>query len=142
MYWWDWKQWKQKDDFYKSSLWSWDDYRQNHKDTGDSVEQEVKMHYKAASKWDRMALNAPTQGSCACALKVAMTNFFHWIVENNYFNIIKLCALVHDEACIEYPKTIKDVDKKLATTMEEAAAIFCKSLPIPAEASVGEHWIH
>lgn len=142
VYWWDWKQWKQKDDFYKSKLWSWDDYRQNHKGTGDSIEQEVRTHYKAAAKWDRMARNSPCQATASCILKTAMTNFFHWIVENNYFNIIKLCALVHDEACIEYPKTIKDVDKKLATTMEETAAVFCKSLPIPAEASVGEHWIH
>ena len=34
------------------------------------------------------------------------------------------------------------VAKKLETTMEETAAIYCKSLPIPAEASVGNHWIH
>ena len=142
MYWWDWKQWKEKDDYYKSKAWSWDDYRKNHKGTGDQIEQEVKTHFKASSKYDRMARNVPCQGTAAIILKSAMINFFHWIVENNYFNIIKLCALVHDEACIEYPKTIKDVDKKLVSCMEEAAAKYCKSLPIPAEASVGDHWIH
>ena len=27
-------------------------------------------------------------------------------------------------------------------TMEKAAAKYCKSLPIPAEASVSNHWVH
>ena len=62
MYWYDHKEWKERQAKYQSSEWSWDDYRQRHKGTGDWVEQQVKMHFKAAAKWDRMALNAPTQG--------------------------------------------------------------------------------
>ena len=55
---------------------------------------------------------------------------------------IKIVDFVHDEICIEYPKELDFVAKKLETTMEETAAIYCKSLPIPAEAAVGSHWIH
>lgn len=62
MYWYDHKEWKERQAKYQSSEWSWDDYRLRHKGTGDWVEQQVKMHFKAAAKWDRMALNAPTQG--------------------------------------------------------------------------------
>ena len=62
MYWYDHKEWKERQDKFQSSEWSWDNYRQRHKGTGDWVEQQVKMHFKAAAKWDRMALNAPTQG--------------------------------------------------------------------------------
>lgn len=62
MYWYDHKEWKERQDKFQSSEWSWDNYRQKHKGTGDWVEQQVKMHFKAAAKWDRMALNAPTQG--------------------------------------------------------------------------------
>lgn len=62
MYWYDHKEWKERQDRFQSSEWSWDNYRQKHKGTGDWVEQHVKMHFKAAAKWDRMALNAPTQG--------------------------------------------------------------------------------
>ena len=89
-----------------------------------------------------MALNSVTQGTGIIILKSAMTSLFHWIVQQNYFNVIKIVALVHDEACIEYPKELGQVDKILSTFMEKAAAKFCKSLPIPAEASVGTHWIH
>ena len=62
MYWYDHEEWKQRQAKYQSSDWSWDNYRQKHKGTGDWVEQQVKMHFKAAAKWDRMALNGPTQG--------------------------------------------------------------------------------
>jgi hypothetical protein len=45
------------------------------------------------------------------------------------------------EANIEYPKELP-IDKILKECMENSAAKFCKSLPIPAEASVGTFWIH
>lgn len=71
-----------------------------------------------------------------------MTLFFRWIVDNNYFNIVLLCNLVHDEAVIEYPETMPHVADKLKELMEFASSLFCKSLPIPAESSIGDHWIH
>lgn len=74
-------------------------------------------------------------------LKEAITNFFNYIVDNNLFGIVKIVALVHDEANIEYPKDL-DMDKVLKKCMESAANKYCKSLPIPAEAAVGDHWIH
>lgn len=45
------------------------------------------------------------------------------------------------EANIEYPKELP-IDKILKECMENSAAKFCKSLPIPAEASIGDYWIH
>lgn len=97
----------------------------------------------AAAKWDRLALNSPTQGSGIIILKIAMTMFFRWLCSNNYFDIVKLCNLVHDEACIEYPESLKDiVEPKLVEAMEKAAGKICTKLPIPAEPSTGTHWIH
>ena len=96
----------------------------------------------ASSKYDRLALNSPPQGTGIIVLKDAMINFFDWLVENNLFNIVLLCNLVHDEAIIEYPKNMPEVANILKETMESSASKYCKSLPIPAEASVGEHWIH
>lgn len=141
MYWWDWEQWKERQARY-SAPGFWDEYKAKHKGTGDAIAMEVKHHFQAASKWDRMALNGPTQGSGICILKIAMRKFFEWVLENGYFNIVKLCALVHDEAVIEYPKTTADAPIVLKQCMEEAAALVCKSLPIPAEPSCGDHWIH
>lgn len=56
----------------------------------------VKEHFKAASKWDRMALNAPTQNTGVTIIKEAMTMFFNWIVENNLFGEVRLETVVHD----------------------------------------------
>ena len=88
-----------------------------------------------------MALNAPTQSTGSIILKDAMTAFFNYIVDNKLFNIVKIVALVHDEANIEYPKEL-NMDKILKSYMENSASKYCKSLPIPAEASVGDCWIH
>lgn len=141
MYWWDHKEWLERQQRY-SAPGFWDEYKAKHKGTGDAIALEVKHHFQASSKWSRMVLNGVTQGSGIVILKIAMRKFFEWILENGYFNIVKLCALVHDEAVIEYPKTTTDAPTVLKQCMEEAASLVCKSLPIPAEASCGDHWIH
>ena len=140
MYWWDHDKWLQRQKTFTQEF--WEEYRNKHKGTGDAIAMEVREHFQAASKWDRMALNAPTQNTGIVILKSAMTDFFKWIIDNNLFNIVKIVALVHDEANIEYPKTLPDTGKVLQTFMENSAAKFCKSLPIPTEAAIGNYWIH
>lgn len=141
MFWWDHEQWLKRQQSFTQDF--WEDYRLNHKGTGDAIAQEVSMHFRAASKWDRMALNAPTQGSGSVILKVAMTDFFNWIVDNGYFGKVELSALVHDEANVVYPLELHDtVPSTLKNCMEKAAALICTKLPIPAEASVDNHWVH
>lgn len=140
MYWWDWQKWKDENAAFTEDFWN--DYRANHKGTGDDIAQMVKYHFQAGSKWERMALNGPTQGQGIVILKYAMIKFFHWIVSNGYFGKVLLCNLVHDEACIEYPETMPEVSDILKGFMEEAAAVFCKKLPIPASPEVGHCWIH
>ena len=76
-------------------------------------------------------------------LKIAMTNFFNWIVDNGYFHTVELSALVHDEANVVYPKELHDiVPKKLKECMENAASLVCTKLPIPAEAEIAPYWKH
>ena len=140
MYWYDWKDWKERQARFNESF--WEEYRIVHKPNKDKVYIEVKEHFKAASKWDRMSLNAPTQGQGIVILKEAVTNFFNWIVDNGYFNIVLLCNLVHDEVCIEYPKEMPNTSDILKDFMEKAASKFCKKLPIPASPEIGDHWIH
>lgn len=140
MYWWDWDKWLERQKSFTQEF--WDDYKVNHKDTGDEIALMVRQHFQAAGKYDRLARNSVTQGTGAIIMKTAMTNLFNWIVDNGYFGIVHICASVHDEICCDYPKTLEDFPKVLEGIMEQAAAKFCKSLPIPAEASVGDHWIH
>lgn len=140
MYWWDHKEWLERQKSFTQEF--WEEYRTKHKGTGDSIAREVSMHFKAASKWDRMALNSVTQGSGIVILKIAMTNFFNWIVDSNLFGIVELAALVHDESNIIYPKELKEVPKMQQKFMEEAAALVCTKLPIPAEAEIAPCWKH
>ena len=139
MYWWDHDKWLKRQESFTQEF--WENYRAKHKGTGDAIAMEVREHFQAASKWDRMALNAPTQNTGIVILKDSITNFFNYIVDNNLFGIVKIVALVHDEANIEYPKDL-NMDVILKQCMENSAAKYCKSLPIPAEASVGTFWIH
>ena len=141
MYWWDHKEWLERQKSFTQEF--WEEYRTKHKGTGDVIAREVSMHFKAASKYDRMALNAPTQGSGIVILKLAITDFFNWIVDNQLFGKVELSALVHDEANVIYPSYLHNiVPAKLKNCMERAASLVCKKLPIPAEAEVEQYWKH
>lgn len=141
MFWRDHKKWLERQKSFTQDF--WEEYRTKHKGTGDSVAQEVRQHFQAASKWDRMALNAPTQGSGIVILKIAMTNFFNWIVDNGYFRKIEIASLVHDESNIIFPEELKDIVPSVQSKcMEDAAALICTKLPIPATPDVDLYWKH
>lgn len=140
MYWWDHDKWLERQKSFTSEF--WDEYKAYHKGTTSRVALEVREHFQAASKWDRMARNAPTQGSGACITKLACTNFFNWIIDNGLFDKVKIVAIVHDEVCIEYPKELEDTYKMLEYHMEEASKAYCKFSKIPAKAEVSTHWVH
>lgn len=141
MFWWDHQQWIERQKSFTQEF--WEEYRMKHKGTGDLIAQEVRHHFQAASKWDRMALNAPTQGSGIVILKIAMTNFFHWIVEKGYFGKVELASLVHDESNVIFPEELKEIVPSMQSRcMEEAAALVCTQLPIPAKPDVAQFWKH
>ena len=60
MYWWDHDKWLERQKSFTSEF--WDEYKAYHKGTTSRIALEVREHFQAASKWDRMARNAPTQG--------------------------------------------------------------------------------
>lgn len=141
MYWWDWEKWKERSE--RFTLEFWESYRQYHKGTGDDIAMMVKQHFQAQSKYDRLALNGPTQATGSCIIKTAATSLLRWIVKHGYFGQIKLCAMVHDELLVEIPEALKDsFPATLEKIMLDAAAVFCKALPIPAEAEVAPYWKH
>ena len=140
LYWWDFDEWKERQASYDTKF--WEEYREVHKPAKDYVYQEVKTHFKAKSKWCRMVRNACTQGTGSIIMKTALTKLFNWIVDNNYFNIVHICVSVHDEICCDYPEQLEQFPKVLTDIMEESASEFCKSIPIPANAEVSDHWVH
>lgn len=60
MYWWDWDKWKERQQSFTQEF--WEEYRLKHKGTGDAVALEVRQHFQAAGKYDRLARNSVTQG--------------------------------------------------------------------------------
>lgn len=59
MYWWDHDVWLERQNSFTSEF--WEEYKK-HKGTGDSIAVMVSTHFRAASKYDRLARNAPPQG--------------------------------------------------------------------------------
>lgn len=140
-YWWDWQYWKKRQASFTSEF--WEDYRNYHKDTGDSVAIMVSNHSKARTKWEKNACNSPLQGSGACIFKVFNRMLFNWILENNYFNIVKFCVPVHDEINVECPKEMaQEVSNKVQEIMKRATIPFLKHLEMDSDATISDHWIH
>lgn len=131
MYWYDWEHWCVVEKDIRAGL------------ANKYSSHELEDHEKISSEWERLALNAPTQGTGSIIIKYAATKFFNWIVDNNLFGTVLLCNMVHDEIIIEYPKEYNSsISDKLKECMESSASKFCKKLPIPAEPALGDHWIH
>ena len=141
VYWAEWKDWCKEAENWDTTF--WDVYKAYHKGTGDSVALKVTQHFKMASKWDRLALNIPTQAGGAVVLKTAVVDLFNWIVDNGYFGKILFCNFTHDEINSEFPEELKDTYPKLvADIMEKAAAKYYTKLPIPAKPEVDVCWRH
>lgn len=76
-------------------------------------------------------------------LKIAMTNFFRWIVEQGYFGKVELASLVHDESNVIFPEELEGIVPPMQSKcMEDAAALVCTKLPIPAKPDVTTYWKH
>ena len=139
-YWSEFNNWKDEQLSYTQEF--WEEYKNIHKPNKDKVYLSVKKHFQQVSKYERKALNSPTQGTGAIILKDSQINLFNWVVDNGYFGKCKLVCLCHDECNWEFPEELSDFPTLVKTYMEKSAAKYCKSLPIPAEVNVGNKWIH
>ena len=142
IYWPEWAKWKAQQDRMDKSFWN--EYNARHRGTGDRVCEMVAKHKSIAHDWfEKNVLNYPIQGGSAIVLKQAVADLFDWVVDNGYFKIILFCVFVHDEICAECPSEMADsFSKTIERIMANASAKFYHKLPIPSEASVGDHWIH
>ena len=51
--------------------------------------------------------------------------------------------MVHDEFNVEAPDEIaEEMSDLLIKCMSKAGDQFCKTVPLTAEAEIGDHWIH
>ena len=91
---------------------------------------------------ERMAVNAPIQGTQADVIKRAMVAADVLIDKNKWRNEVRLVLQVHDELVYEIPeKGAEDIARTLRKVMEDAAPIErLSNVPIIAEASIGPNW--
>lgn len=85
---------------------------------------------------ERVAMNAPVQGSAADIIKIAMVNVYKALKEHNLKS--KLVLQIHDELIVEaYQDEVEAVSEIVKTEMEKAAAL---RVPLLAELKSGKSW--
>ena len=140
-WWWDHSYWLKAQSLMTNDFWT--EYRNFHKGTGDAVAQRVGRHFKARTKWEKNACNSPLQGTGAIIFKIFNRKFFEWIIENNLFGKVRLCVPAHDEINFECPEErAQEIAQVCQKLMEEAGRPFCTALPMPADISIADFWVH
>jgi len=91
---------------------------------------------------ERMAINAPIQGTSADIIKIAMIKADELIEEKGWREKVRLLLSVHDELVFEVKKEEAiEITKALKEAMETAVpSSELKGVPIVAEASIGPNW--
>ncbi|MEG0770586.1 MAG: DNA polymerase, partial [Clostridia bacterium] len=86
---------------------------------------------------ERVAMNAPIQGTAADIIKIAMVKVYESLLENNLE--AKLLLQVHDELLVECPKSeVEKVSVIIKREMEQAAKL---SVPLTVEVNSGFNWL-
>ena len=85
---------------------------------------------------ERVAMNAPIQGTAADIMKIAMIGVNRRLKEQNLKS--RLVLQVHDELLIEaYRPELPEVEKILREEMEQAASL---DVPLEKDMHTGENW--
>jgi DNA polymerase-1 len=91
---------------------------------------------------ERMAINAPIQGTEGDIVKIAMKNVNEFLIKENLLDSVRLILQVHDELVFEVKETeIKKVVPKIQKIMEgvfEGKDTQC--VPVITEVEVGKNW--
>lgn len=113
----------------------WEEYRKlKASGTPDQKVTDVKYYFKRKSASERQSINYPIQARGSAIFKIACINLFNWVVNNNYFGIVKFCIPVHDEFNIEAPAELAEtVADKLHECMVRAGGFICKTVPLDAD---------
>jgi len=93
-------------------------------------------NYNERSFGERVATNAPLQGSAADIIKIAMINIDKWLIESGLQT--RMILQVHDELIFEVPPLEEAVvTPKIKELMENAYPL---SVPLEVKISFGKNW--
>ncbi|MBR9812709.1 DNA polymerase I [bacterium] len=98
---------------------------------------DIKARNQAArSGAERVAINAPLQGTAADIIKRAMIDIHAWLAAEKL--PAKMIMQVHDELVFEVAEdAAEDMAKRISDRMEAAADL---AVPLLAEAGIGDNW--
>ena len=85
---------------------------------------------------ERMAINAPIQGSAADLIKIAMVNIDRLLTKNNLS--ARLIMQVHDELVIEAP--VKEKEEVIELVRREMEEVIKLKVPLKVEIATGKNW--
>jgi len=98
---------------------------------------ELKSNVPAIRQFaERMAINAPIQGSAADLIKIAMVNIDRLLTKNNLS--ARLIMQVHDELVIEAP--VKEKDEAMELVRREMEEVIKLKVPLKVEIATGKNW--
>ena len=86
---------------------------------------------------ERMAMNAPIQGTAADLMKIAMIQLDQKLIQGAYQS--KLILQVHDEVLLDCPKAEAEAVKDLTVQVLENAMKL--SIPLRVNAALGDNWM-
>lgn len=93
-------------------------------------------NFNLRSFGERVALNAPIQGTAADIIKIAMIAVSRRLESEGLSS--RLILQVHDELIVEAPKNEAEQVARILT--EEMERAYTLSVPLVAEAAIGENW--
>ena len=125
----------------------WEKYREEKKLNSDlykyTLKPDVSSYFKLRGNISRMALNYPIQGSSSEVTKIACIHIYNYILDNDLMDVVKFPNVIHDEVLLECPKHMGETMKKIVEDcMERAGNVYCKIVPLKAEASICNFWNH
>jgi DNA polymerase-1 len=85
---------------------------------------------------ERMAINAPIQGTAADLIKVAMVNIANLLLKKKLS--ARLIMQVHDELVIEAP--VKEKEEVMALVKKEMEEVIKLKVPLKVEIAFGKNW--
>jgi DNA polymerase-1 len=85
---------------------------------------------------ERMAINAPMQGTAADLIKVAMVRIFRRLAEERFSAV--MIMQVHDELVFETPASEKD--RLIALVRQEMQGVLTLCVPLLVEIASGQNW--
>jgi DNA polymerase-1 len=91
---------------------------------------------------ERMAINAPIQGTAADVMRLAMINVFDYLKTNNLLDEVHILLQVHDELVFEIKKEVIDeVVPNLVKAMEGVLKDFdTYKVPLVVDVAKGPNW--